>query len=235
MSYSATNTPGKRGPKRTPAQRLIDMQRTAEWYCQGKSIGEIAKLLGVDWAQADYDLRKIRAAWTDRAVKSFSEHVAEELAKLDQLEKQAWTAWTWSTQRKKEAEREKRALFTKDGSPILRADGKGQAMAVSSQRVAVKARDGDPRFLAVVFQCIDRRIKLLGLDAPVRVQQETALRDLAEAVSAETGVPATELIAQAERIAQAAAARQGLQAGNAMVDQDDEDGNIIEGEAVTVE
>lgn len=212
MSDTPDAAPVKRGRgaafHRPAGQRLLDLVREADWYCQGVPVMEIARRIGLDQMAIHRDLRQIRTEWANRRDAFFGAHVAEELAKLDQLEKQAWQAWYWSTQKRKSAEREKEAMLTKDGQPVLMANGKGQKFITTNRRVKVQSRDGDPRFLVIVYQCIDRRIKMLGLDAPVKVQQEAALRDLAQVVAAETGQKATDIVAAAERIAQNVMARQ---------------------------
>jgi len=61
-----------------------------------------------------------------------------------------------------------------------------------------KATDGDPQAIGVMLRIMERRSRLLGLDAPTKVQQEVttweggdsidrAVRELAEALSASNG------------------------------------------------
>jgi hypothetical protein len=39
-----------------------------------------------------------------------------------------------------------------------------------------EARDGDPRFLSILLDCVRRRSALLGLDAPKRLEVEEGVR-----------------------------------------------------------
>jgi hypothetical protein len=84
----------------------------------------------------------------------FDQRQAEELAKLDHLEKEYWEAWEHSKQ-------ERQRTRTRKAS--------GQAPSESAELTKEK-RDGNPKFLDGVLRCIDRRCALQGLNAPQRVQ-----------------------------------------------------------------
>ena len=81
----------------------------------------------------------------------FNEAKAQELAKIDEVERQAWVAWERSQE---DAESTKVVETASDKR--YEAQTKGQA--------------GDPRFLDIVMKCVDRRCKILGVDAPVKQQ-----------------------------------------------------------------
>ena len=87
-------------------------------------------------------------------MRDFDAARSQELAKLDALEDSHWIAWrksiepTTVTTKSKETYRErieKTKVSTRDEEP-----------------------NGDPRFLAGVHKCIEKRCQLLGLDAPVK-------------------------------------------------------------------
>ncbi len=83
----------KSGPKRKPTQRDKDLQITAELYLAGRNQYEIAEIIGVSQGTISNDLKAIRVMWRERAVIAFSERKAEELARLDKLEREYWQAW----------------------------------------------------------------------------------------------------------------------------------------------
>lgn len=127
-------------PKRENLQQL-ELQRmfVSEQYLMGKSQGVIADLLlsefGVKVSQQTIsnDLKAVREEWKKRSAALINEHVAEEMAKIDHLE------------------RTYHALFEKS---------KGRR----------KMGRGDIKYLQRVEWCIDRRIQLLGVDAPKRTE-----------------------------------------------------------------
>lgn len=146
------------GPKRTHHQIQRDRQLIADWYCQGETQAAISDRLN---AKRDYDLsqqtisndiKAIQAAWLKSSLRDFDALRAEQLGKIDRLEREYWRGW----------ERSCEAVETtrKEGGP---ASGVEKVVKVSKEQV------GDQKFLEGVERQIDRRIKLLGLDAPQRI------------------------------------------------------------------
>ncbi len=113
--------------KRTKKQRERDLATVASYYCQGLYQYQIAEKMGLSQSQICYDLKVLHKRWMESSVSDFNQRKAEELAKIDNVEKEAWVAWTTSK---------------------------------ASQTPA-----GDPRFLQNVQWCIQKRCKILGLDA----------------------------------------------------------------------
>ena len=134
-------------PVRNKMQRQLDLVRTAEMYCQGMPQVAIAKEIGITQPAIVNDLKVIRKEWAERRVASFDQHVSNELAKIDNLERVAWEAWEASQ------------LPSQRTSERV-VDG------ISSIRNTSEKRDGNPAFLAQVERCIEKRIKLMGLNAP---------------------------------------------------------------------
>ncbi len=112
------------------------------------------------------DLAAIRAAWLASAVRDFDAARAEELAKIDAVEQQAWIAWERSTEDK---EITQQVLID---TPIVITDEKGREQVVSKVRKRLTSRKegqaGAPAFLTIILTCIERRCAILGLDAPRR-------------------------------------------------------------------
>jgi hypothetical protein len=92
-----------------------------------------------------------RAEWKKTRPKKIEQRTLDELARLDRLECTYWDAW----------ERSKRDAEVRTAKTVKTAKG---AREEASQRE--EGQCGDPRFLEGVFRCINRRIQLLGLDAP---------------------------------------------------------------------
>jgi len=95
--------------------------------------------------------------WLEATLIDFNEAKAREIAKVDRLEREYWSAWSRSCE---DAE-----TITEKGKGAKRAE-KPDTFEMTKQR---KGQAGDPRFLGGVQWCIERRIKLFGLDEPGRL------------------------------------------------------------------
>ena len=143
-------------PKRTAIQIERDRRDIADLYLQGWTQHRIAeKLTGKDGreyvisrAMVAYDLGKIENAWRTSALIDLNDARARELAKVDHLERVYWDAW----------------LRSCEDAETLRQEGSGEAPSkiVKTSR----GQAGDPRFLTGVQWCIERRCKIIGVDAP---------------------------------------------------------------------
>jgi hypothetical protein len=130
-------------------------RRVAELYLKGLTQAEIARETDTTPHAVCSDIAAVRDLWRQGAVKDFTEAVGTELARLDVLEKEYWDAWMRS-----------RGDLVKHRAKRKRTpDGEGDADERMTQR---EKRDGSAGFLEGVRWCIDRRIKLLGLDAPTK-------------------------------------------------------------------
>lgn len=148
--------PDQTGPKRTHHQILRDRQLVADWYCQGITQAEIAERINED---RDYelsqqtisnDLRAVQKAWLESSLRDFDEMRAEQLGKIDRLEREYWRGWERSCE---------------DAETVR---NEGPASGVEKIVKTKKGQAGNPAFLAGVERCVERRCKLLGLDAPVK-------------------------------------------------------------------
>jgi hypothetical protein len=94
------------------------------------------------------DIRAIQKEWLASSLRDFDEMRAQELAKIDRLEREYWRGWERSCE---------------DAETVRK---EGPASGVEKIVKTEKGQAGDPRFLAGVMSCIDRRCKLVGMDAP---------------------------------------------------------------------
>jgi hypothetical protein len=155
--------------KRSSIKREFDLATLAGLYFKGKFQSEIASQLNLTQQQISYDLKTLQTRWAESARGRFDDAKGKELAKVDNLEREYWQAYQLSQKdfRSVTAKRERVDLgIDKDGK---RAARKG---AITELTVKKETRIGDPRYLAGVAWCIERRCKILGLDAPI--QTETA-------------------------------------------------------------
>jgi hypothetical protein len=140
--------------KRTTFERERDLEQVTEMYLRGKFQSEIATALEVSQGQISYDLSIVKRRWRESSLVNWDEARAKELERIDSLEREYWAAWEASKTERTRKRQRKGATGTIDAS------------------IETEQRDGNPAFLAGVIACIDRRCKLLGLDAPTKSEVE---------------------------------------------------------------
>jgi hypothetical protein len=146
--------------RREPSQLARDRRRIADLYLKGWLQADIATETGVDQSTVSRDLKTLQDEWLAAARADFDAAKAQELAKVDRLEREYWDAWGRSC---KIAETE-----TTESAD----DGSGAPARIKAQ-IRKEGQVGDPRFLTGVQWCIERRCKILGIDAPVRADVTT--------------------------------------------------------------
>lgn len=124
---------------------------------QGYSLRDIAEELGVSKPRAAELTRQVAQHWRNSAMVDIDEARGIELAKLDKLEHEYWLAW--------ERSKMPRTMTTQRTAPM--PAGSSDMRVTAGMRT--EERDGDPRFLDGVFKCIERRIKIYGLDQPDKI------------------------------------------------------------------
>jgi len=148
-------------PRHTPQERLAILDRrknVATRYLRGQTQWEIARAFEVTQQTISLDLKAIQAEWLAQAALDRGEWTARELAKIDQVELSAWMAWAKS----------------QENAEILRAKMRGEQ---SETEKISKGQAGDARFLEIVLKCVERRCKILGLDAPKKHKHEHLSED----------------------------------------------------------
>jgi hypothetical protein len=141
-------------PNRTKFQIEQHRAEIAQRYLRRQTQHEIGAALGISRELVEYDLRIIQQRWRKDTTRDFDADKADALARIDELERTYWAAWVTSQEDKEVTVQEQGTGGT----------GGNRAKA----QVRKEGQSGNPTFLAGVLTCIDRRCKLLGLDAPVR-------------------------------------------------------------------
>lgn len=145
--------PGRRNKPDAVAARRV---KVAQMYLRGAWQSDIAAEVGVSQGQVSQDLKAIRSEWRQARVATFEEKVEEELAKVDNLEREYWQAWE-----KSKSDYSKKSI-KKKGS----AEKPTSLERVDTEVITM----GDPRFLAGIQWCINKRCEILGLDAPKKLE-----------------------------------------------------------------
>jgi hypothetical protein len=128
----------------------------ASQYIKGDSQWTIAQATGVTQQQICADLKVIREKWLHSMLRDFDALKSEELAKIDAIETEAWKAWQASLEPYIVRVREK----------VMGPQGTVAKVVRRRER-----RIGDPRYLERIQKCVDQRCAILGLLAPVDVNQ----------------------------------------------------------------
>ena len=148
---SAAGEESKRATRRAEVEALT---------IKGKRPHEIAAEIGVPLDVILEDQQSLSMKWHERAARPVVDILAEQLASLDQMQREAWTAWerSWNPQSR---------------------TTKSRKTAASSGYVQVTKAEtdqlGDTKYLTLVLNCIDRRCNLLNVKGPIASEDESAL------------------------------------------------------------
>lgn len=150
------------GRPRNQSEITRDRYEIARLYLKGELQADIASRLGINQSTVSRDLTFLHKQWLEATEINFSEAVALELQKINNLEVEYWQAW-------------QRSLQVKESSTAkVISDSSGERNEVSTKQ---EQMTGNESFLAGVRWCIDRRLKLFGLDAPVKIDWRQTLPD----------------------------------------------------------
>ena len=141
--------------KRTFIQIEDERREIASLYLQGKTQQAIAERLDLSRQQIGYDLKAIQRRWREDTARDLDTDKSRELAKIDELERTYWQAWEDSLEQ----------VTTETSSLVNSAKD-------SRNRATIRREDkqGNPGYLRGVMDCIQQRCKLLGLDAPTKLE-----------------------------------------------------------------
>jgi hypothetical protein len=147
---------GRKG--RSPDQIRNDRAEIAHLYLQGWTQAQIGAKLGLSRQQIGYDLDAVRHEWLQSSLVDFNQKKAEELARIDAVEREYWIAW-------QESKRERQTSSTEQIK-----DPRGDKIKAGIRKVE---QTGDPRYLEGVRWCIAKRCEVLGLNAPQKIAPTT--------------------------------------------------------------
>ncbi len=153
---------------RLPSELERDRRNISELYLKGFTQAYIAEKLGISQPTVSRDIKVLQAQWRDSALMNINEAKQRELERLDILERTYWDAWDRS---KGEVKTTTRKGVAKVPKAVKGAEVDEKALpAPMSQEVTehIETQVGDPRYLAGVMNCIERRCSILGIDAPKR-------------------------------------------------------------------
>ena len=145
-------------------QRLSDRSKLAGLYLHGVSTTEMAVRVGLTRRTVQAELVAIRDDWKGRTQIDFESAIAQQLDRVDLVEKYAFEGWERSLTRK--TVETKQAVRTVSGQ-------------VDRATVRAETGNGDPAFLARMSWCIEQRCRILGLEKPREVTIHGTFVDIA--------------------------------------------------------
>lgn len=161
--------------KRTKEQKDYDVKLAAKLFLRGYTYRDITSLLnkdikdrGLDYkldsTQVFKDIKKEMVEWKRESLESIDKYMDKELRKLDALEVEAWEGWEKSKQGK---QRDKKRSSARPKKVLLEEEKTTDYFGYEEKTVEMSA--GNPRFIEVILNIHQRRAKLLGLEAPIKV------------------------------------------------------------------
>lgn len=168
-----TNNPRHRANKRTGGKRTVEQREADKTYCadlfvKGYTYRDIAKKLneynrskGLDY-EVTYktvfmDINQVLIDWKKERLDEIDNYIQLELKKLDKMEVELWGAWDKS----KSGKRKTKIV----GGSIK--EGAVSGGELDSRQL--EDTNGDPRYLDLLLKIQERRAKLLGYNAPVKL------------------------------------------------------------------
>jgi hypothetical protein len=149
---------------RAEARMTERMARVSRMYLQGMTYAEIAKEVGVHPSTVGTDMEAVREGWLESALMDFDKRKAQEMAKLDRLEQRAWEAFERSvgemTTRKVKEDRAQPPPGKKGGRPTKDKDR--WVPTSQTEEVTTKYCAGDPKYLEIIKDCVQTRLKIIG-------------------------------------------------------------------------
>ena len=161
--------------KRSEEQRIYDVRFCADLFLRGYSYREIADALNRDlsargvgytisFQMVYYDLQQCLIEWKRERLETIDEYVTQELRKLDKMEVELWEAWERSKTGKL---REKNRQNAKPRKVLEDGDNPEY---YGYEETTTETSAGNPRFLDLLLNVQQRRAKMLGFDAPVKIE-----------------------------------------------------------------
>lgn len=157
-----------KGGKRTIEQREADKVFCADLFVRGYTYRQIADKLNeannekgleytVTFKTVFNDINAVLAEWKKQQFSDISNYMQLELKKLDKIEVELWTAWENSKGSKRKTK--------------IKGGGINDGIATGGELAerSLETTNGDPRYLDLLLKVQERRAKLLGYNAPMKV------------------------------------------------------------------
>lgn len=161
--------------KRTKDQREFDLVFCSNLFLRGYTYREISERLNEENARRGvgytitkqmvyWDMQRLLIEWKRERMENIDDYVTQELRKLDKMEVELWEAWERSKTGKL---REKNRQNAKPRKVLEDGDNPEY---YGYEETTTETSAGNPRFLDLLLNVQQRRAKMLGFDAPIKVE-----------------------------------------------------------------
>ena len=161
--------------KRTKDQRELDLAFCSNLFLRGYTYREISERLNEENARRGvgytittqmvyWDMQQLLIEWKRERMENIDDYVTQELRKLDKMEVELWEAWERSKTGKL---REKNRQNAKPRKVLEDGDNPEY---YGYEETTTETSAGNPRFLDLLLNVQQRRAKMLGFDAPIKVE-----------------------------------------------------------------
>lgn len=173
----------KMAPTHVRARTVTEDKRQLmmEHYLRGDTQYTIGKRFGISQPRVHQLLNEIRQEWKANTLMNQTNWVVEEVEKVRRVEQAAHLAYVKSclpnikleNPPAKMSEKNKREWVEERKRERSDTLNRLKALPLHELLESNESRGGDLRLLETILKCIDRRAKLLGLDAPEKINVET--------------------------------------------------------------
>lgn len=132
---------------RLSEKRMERVGTVAKLWLQGKPLRAIAELTATSTAQIRRDLKHAKALWKESTMATLDGLLSVELARIDQVEAEAWRGWFKSQEATKETMVEK---------------GKDSEGTYTKRQLRKRQQIGMPDFLKIALNCVEMRVRILS-------------------------------------------------------------------------
>lgn len=161
--------------KRTKDQREFDLVFCSNLFLRGYTYREISERLNEENARRGvgytittqmvyWDMQHLLIEWKRERMENIDDYVTQELRKLDKMEVELWEAWerskTGKTREKNRQNAKPRKVLEDGDNPEY----------YGYEETTTETSAGNPRFLDLLLNVQQRRAKMLGFDAPIKVE-----------------------------------------------------------------
>lgn len=145
-----------------------DRQEVSTLYLKGYSSRQIANAISdkfapysVSYVTVSKDIKWLLKEWLKNTVTDIDQLKGRELEKLNILEQTYWTAWEKSIEDYQKKSKKLKGSISADKQGNVTNSPNEQEIATTDM-----ISMGNPAYLAGIERCIERRCKILGVDAP---------------------------------------------------------------------
>lgn len=151
----------KKKKRRNRHEKASHLAKISEYYLDGMSQSNIAKIIGISQPQVSQDLELVRQQWMKETIIDIDIIKAEQLKKIDKIEREMWACWEKSKRIKKSKVTRGRIFQQTGATP-------------GSFELFEEEELGDTKFMDKIQWCISERLKITGGYAAKKIEADVS-------------------------------------------------------------